>query len=79
MTEIIPDVVMTGRRSMRVRVALWSEDLPTGVRQHAASAEFVMVAVDPNGESMAVDRWTIRRGRCAPRRSESSDAFDILR
>lgn len=56
MTEIIADVVMTGRSSMRVRVALWSEDLLTGVRQHAASAEFVMVAVDAYGKSTPIGR-----------------------
>ncbi|WP_260599610.1 acyl-CoA thioesterase [Sphingomonas endolithica] len=56
MTEIIADVVMTGRSSMRVRVALWSEELLTGVRQQAASAEFVMVSVDPEGRPKAIDR-----------------------
>lgn len=54
MTEVIADVTMTGRSSMRVRVALWSENLLTGVRQQAASAEFVMVSVDPDGKPKAI-------------------------
>ncbi len=36
MIEVIADVTMTGRSSIRVRVALWSENLLTGVRQQAA-------------------------------------------
>lgn len=54
MTEVIADVTMTGRSSIRVRVALWSENLLTGVRQQAASAEFVMVSVDPDGKPKAI-------------------------
>jgi acyl-CoA hydrolase len=49
MTEVIATVTMTGRSSMRVGVALWSEVLLTGVRHCAATAEFVMVSVDPSG------------------------------
>lgn len=56
MTEVIADVVMTGRSSVRVRVALWSENLLTGARQQAASAEFVMVSVDPDGRPKPIDR-----------------------
>ncbi|WP_445193811.1 acyl-CoA thioesterase [Sphingomonas sp. Tas61C01] len=49
MTEVVARVTMTGSSSVRVRVDLWSESLLSGERRQAASAEFVMVAVDPAG------------------------------
>lgn len=54
MVELAAEVAMTGRSSVRVRVALWAEDLLTGDRRRAASAEFVMVAVGPDGRSRAI-------------------------
>lgn len=53
MIELIARVSMTGRSSVRVQVQLWAEDLLTAQRQHAASAEFVMVAVDIGGRPAA--------------------------
>jgi acyl-CoA hydrolase len=38
-----------GRSSMRVKVDLWAEDLSTGQRRQATSGEFVMVALDEDG------------------------------
>jgi acyl-CoA hydrolase len=49
MVELVARVLMTGRSSVRVRVELWGEDLLTAARHRAASAEFVMVAVDAGG------------------------------
>jgi acyl-CoA hydrolase len=54
MVELAAEVAMTGRSSVRVRVALWAEDLLTGDRRRAASAEFVMVAVGPDGRSQPI-------------------------
>jgi acyl-CoA hydrolase len=54
MVELAAEIAMTGRSSVRVRVALWAEDLLTGDRRRAASAEFVMVAVGPDGGSQAI-------------------------
>ncbi|NYT39585.1 acyl-CoA thioesterase [Sphingomonas sp. R-74633] len=44
MIELAARVTMRGNRSQRVRVELWAEDLLSGERRRAASAEFVMVA-----------------------------------
>jgi acyl-CoA hydrolase len=60
MVELAAEIAMTGRSSVRVRVALWAEDLLTGDRRRAASAEFVMVAVGPDGRSQAIAE-TVRR------------------
>ncbi|HMI18700.1 MAG TPA: acyl-CoA thioesterase [Sphingomonas sp.] len=54
MVELAAEIAMTGRSSVRVRVALWAEDLLTGDRRRAASAEFVMVAVGPDGRSQPI-------------------------
>lgn len=51
MIELVARVMMTGRSSVRVQVQLWSENLLTGDRHQAASAEFVMVAVDHHGKA----------------------------
>ncbi|MEP9357245.1 acyl-CoA thioesterase [Sphingomonas sp. KR3-1] len=47
MIELAARVTMRGNRSQRVRVELWAEDLLSGARRRAASAEFVMVATAP--------------------------------
>ncbi|MDG2532446.1 hotdog domain-containing protein [Sphingomonas sp. HITSZ_GF] len=44
MIELAARVAMRGNRSQRVRVELWAEELLSGERRRAASAEFVMVA-----------------------------------
>jgi acyl-CoA hydrolase len=49
MVELIARVMMSGRSSVRVGVELWAENLLSGDRRRAATAEFVMVAVDPAG------------------------------
>lgn len=51
MIELVARVMMTGKSSVRVRVELWSETLLTGERKQAASAQFVMVAVDAGGRA----------------------------
>ncbi|KQS03893.1 acyl-CoA thioesterase [Sphingomonas sp. Leaf357] len=56
MIELIARVSMAGRSSLRVDVQLWSEDLLTAERRHAASAEFVMVAVGSDGRSRAISQ-----------------------
>jgi acyl-CoA hydrolase len=54
MVELIGRMLMTGRSSVRVRVELWGQDLLTAARHRAASAEFVMVAVDAGGRPLAI-------------------------
>lgn len=54
MVELIARVMMSGKSSVRVGVDLWAEDLLSADRRKAASAEFVMVAVDPAGRPTAI-------------------------
>lgn len=54
MTEMIARVTMAGRSSVRVNVELWAEALLTGERRRAATAHFVMVAVDRDGRPRAI-------------------------
>jgi len=54
MVELVADVKMTGRSSIRVAVELWSEALLTGTRRHAATAQFTLVAVDGKGKPTAI-------------------------
>ena len=49
MVELIARVAMSGRSSVRVGVELWAENLLSADRRRAATAEFVMVAVDEAG------------------------------
>lgn len=56
MVELIGRVLMVGRSSVRVRVELWGEDLLSGTRHRAASAEFVMVAVGPDARPTPIAR-----------------------
>jgi len=56
MVELIGRVLMTGKSSVRVRVELWGEDLLSGARHRAASAEFVMVAVGPDAKPTPIER-----------------------
>ncbi|MBT0669617.1 acyl-CoA thioesterase [Novosphingobium profundi] len=51
MIELIPRVRMAGRSSLLVEVQMWSEELLTGARNHAATARFTMVSVDEEGKS----------------------------
>jgi len=52
--ELIARVSMTGRSSVRMQVQLWSENLLTAQRRQAASAQFVMVAVDALGGAQPI-------------------------
>ena len=54
MVELVAAVRMTGRRSVRVEVSLWAENLLTGDRRHAATALFTMVSVGPDGRATAI-------------------------
>lgn len=54
MVEMIARIRMTGRTSLRVGVELWAENLLTAERRRAATAEFVMVAVDRAGRPIAI-------------------------
>jgi acyl-CoA hydrolase len=56
MTELIARVMMSGRSSVRVGVELWAEDLLSAGRRRAATAEFVMVAVDEAGRPRQIGR-----------------------
>lgn len=53
MVELVAEVRMKGRSSVRVAVELWAEHLLTGARRHAATALFTMVSVDPAGRALA--------------------------
>jgi acyl-CoA hydrolase len=55
MVELVAQVRMTGRSSVRVEVALWAEDLLSGDRRHAATALFTMVSVDKSGRALPFD------------------------
>jgi acyl-CoA hydrolase len=54
MVELLARVVATGTSSATIRVELWAEDLLSGDRRQAASAEFVMVAVGKDARPLAV-------------------------
>lgn len=56
MVELASRVARTGRTSMAVEVELWAETLLTGERRRSALAEFVMVAVDPDGRPQPIER-----------------------
>ena len=56
MVELIARVVASGRSSVRVGVELWAENLLSADRRRAATAEFVMVAVDAAGRPKAISR-----------------------
>lgn len=56
MVELVADVRMTGRSSVRVGVELWAETLLTGARRHAATALFTMVSVDAAGRPTPIAR-----------------------
>ena len=54
MVEMVARIGATGRSSVRVGVELWAENLLSGERRRAATAEFVMVAVDPASRPVAI-------------------------
>ncbi len=54
MVELVAEVTAVGRSSVTVRVDLWAEHLLTAARDHAATAEFVMVAVGEDGRPQAL-------------------------
>jgi acyl-CoA hydrolase len=58
MIELAARVTMRGNRSQRVRVELGAEDLLSGARRRAASAEFVMVAPVQDGTEIVQSAGT---------------------
>jgi acyl-CoA hydrolase len=60
--ELIPAVVSTGRSAMTVTVAMWAENLQTGERRDCGAGEFVMVAVDENGQSKPIGARAVAGG-----------------
>ncbi|WP_076070373.1 acyl-CoA thioesterase [Sphingomonas montana] len=52
LVELTATIVAAGRTSVAVGVTLVTEDLASAARHHAASAEFVMVAVDAAGRPL---------------------------
>lgn len=60
MVELIAQVRMTGRSSVRVAVDLEAENLMSGSRRRAASAIFTMVAVDSRGRPEPIERLSPR-------------------
>lgn len=54
MIELNARVQKVGRTSVRISVSLWTENLLTGDRRHAATAAFTMVAVDQTGRPKAL-------------------------
>ena len=51
MIELIAVISRTGRSSINVGVELWAENLLSGERRHAATADFTMVSVDEHGRA----------------------------
>lgn len=56
MVETIGRIVSVGRTSMKVEVELVTEDLQTGMRKLCTRGEFVMIALDADGQPTAVPR-----------------------
>ena len=54
MVELVAEVKMTGRSSVRVAGESWSEDRLSGIRVHAATAAFTFVAVNEMGTSKTI-------------------------
>jgi acyl-CoA hydrolase len=52
--EVTATLRMVGRTSMRIVVETWGEDLATGERRFCTTAEFVFVAMGPDGKPTAV-------------------------
>jgi acyl-CoA hydrolase len=52
--EVTARLVSVGRTSLHIRLEAYGEDLVTGVRRHCTSAEFVFVAVGPDGRPSPV-------------------------
>jgi acyl-CoA hydrolase len=52
--EFVGRVLRVGRTSVRVRIEMFSENLLSGERKLCTTGEFVMVAVDRAGRSIAV-------------------------
>jgi acyl-CoA hydrolase len=60
MVELAAKVETVGRSSVRIRVALWAENLLSGGRRRAATAQFTMVAVDSSGRPNEIERYADR-------------------
>ena len=58
LVEFIGRVVRVGRTSVRVGIEMYSENLLSGERRLCTTGEFVMVAVDREGNAIPVPRPT---------------------
>lgn len=56
--ELVAQVKVTGRSSVKVEVELWAEHLLTGACRRAATAEFIMVSVDRAGVPLPIGMRT---------------------
>jgi acyl-CoA hydrolase len=54
--ELIAKITRVGRTSVTVNVDMFSEHLMSGERKHCTTAQFVMVAVDDEGNPTAISR-----------------------
>jgi acyl-CoA hydrolase len=54
MVELIATVIEVGRTSMKVDVAMYTEDLITGERELCTRGTFVMIALDENHKPTSV-------------------------
>ncbi|MFO0931705.1 MAG: acyl-CoA thioesterase [Planctomycetota bacterium] len=52
--EVTATLASVGRTSMRIEVETWGENLETGDRRFCTKAEFVFVAMGPDGKPAAV-------------------------
>lgn len=53
--DLSAKVVRVGTKSLTVNVKMWGEELLTGERNFCADSDFIMVAVDENGKSKAIN------------------------
>ncbi|MXO66762.1 acyl-CoA thioesterase [Altererythrobacter endophyticus] len=54
MVELVSAIIHQGNGSLVVSVEMWGEDLLTGERCHAATANFTMAAVDAQGNAKPI-------------------------
>ena len=53
--EVIASLIAVGRTSMRINVETYGECMEEGTRRQTTAAEFVMVAVDPDGRPRPIE------------------------
>ena len=52
--EVTATLASVGRTSMRIHLEMWGENLTTGERRFCTTAEFVFVAMGPDGKPTPV-------------------------